>query len=112
MGTSTTEGISMSRRKLFASLALVVLATTAAIASTGVASAGAQTTPKFKSLYASMVGKNEIGDNDKSGAGDEDGLGAFAMSASGTTICFGYTVSGIETPVAAHIHKAKAGQNG
>jgi hypothetical protein len=102
----------MSRRKLFASLALVALATPAAFVAAGIPSSGAQTTTKLKPLFASLSGANEIAQDGKKNAGDTDGSGSFAMSGGGTTICFAYTVSGIETPVAAHIHKAKAGVNG
>ena len=102
----------MSRRKLFASLALVALATPAVIVSAGMPSSGAQTGPKYKPAFASLLGANEISADGKKGAGDEDGEGSFALSGGATNICFAYVVKAIDTPVAAHIHKAKAGKNG
>jgi CHRD domain len=102
----------MSPRKLFVALVLVTLATPGLLLAGGLGTSGAQTTPKLKPLFASLSGANEIAQDGKKNAGDTDGTGSFAMSGGGTTICFAYTVSGIETPVAAHIHKAKAGVNG
>lgn len=102
----------MSRRKLFVALVLVALATPAVLLTGGLSSSGAQTGPKYKPAFASMLGANEISEDGKKGAGDEDGEGSFALSAGATNICFGYVVKAIDTPTAAHIHQAKAGKNG
>jgi|EndMetStandDraft_7_1072992.scaffolds.fasta_scaffold06671_5 CHRD domain-containing protein len=102
----------MSPRKLFVALVLVTLATPAVLLTGAMATSGAQTGPKYKPAFASMLGANEIDADGKKGAGDEDGEGSFALTGGSTTICFAYVVKSIETPVAAHIHKAKAGKNG
>lgn len=74
---------------------------------------GAQSGPKYKPAFASLLGNNEIFQADgKKGAGDKDGEGSFALSAGGTSLCYAYVVKAIDNPVAAHIHKAKAGVNG
>jgi len=83
-----------------------------ALVSAGFTTAGAQTGPKYKPAFASMLGANEIDANGKKNAGDPDGEGSFAFSAGGTSLCYAYLVKAIDTPVGAHIHKAKAGKNG
>jgi hypothetical protein len=102
----------MSRRKLFTALVLVMLATPAVLLTGGLSSSGAQTGPKYKPAFASLLGANEISEDGEKGAGDEDGEGSFALSAAETSICYAYVVKAIDAPVAAHIHKAKAGTNG
>lgn len=98
----------MNVRKAWIAMAgaLLVLVTA------GLGPAGAQTGPKYKPAFASMLGANEIGKDGKKGAGDADGEGSFAISAGGTSLCYAYTVKALDTPVGAHIHKAKAGKNG
>ena len=84
------------------------IALVAVLAVAGAALA-AQTAPgkssTSKALSATMTGKKEVGTDGKKGAGDPDGLGSFTAIASGSKLCFGMTVRGIDDPVAAHIHK-------
>jgi hypothetical protein len=101
----------MSRR--FALAMVLVLAAPFTLVLSTSAVGGAQTGPKYKPAFASLLGANEIFQADgKKGAGDEDGEGSFALSAGGTSLCYAYVVKAIDTPAAAHIHKAKAGVNG
>jgi hypothetical protein len=83
-----------------------------ALATAGFTSAGAQTGPKYKPAFASMLGANEVSADGKKNAGDPDGEGSFAISAGGTSLCYAYTVKALDTPVAAHIHKSKPGKSG
>ena|SRR5919108_5031481 len=64
-------------------------------------------------LFAQLRGTKEISASGKRRAGDLDGRGSFAaLIHKDQKLCFGITVTGIGTPVAAHIHKAKRGRNG
>ena len=63
----------MSPRKLFVALVLVTLATPAVLLTGGLATSGAQTGPKYKPAFASLLGANEVDANGKKGVGDEDG---------------------------------------
>jgi hypothetical protein len=56
-------------------------------------------------LFATMTGKKEVGMNGKKGAGDPNGVGSFTAIASGSQLCFGMAVRGVDQPVAAHIHR-------
>src|SRR3954447_204329 len=64
-------------------------------------------------LFAVLRGRNEIDAvTGKHGAGDADGRGTFTALIDGDQLCFGITVKNLDTPVAAHIHKARRNQNG
>ena len=84
----------------------------AAMATAGFTAAGAQSGPKYKPAFASLLGKNEIAEDGTKNAGDPDGEGSAAISAGGTSLCYAVVVKAIDTPVGMHIHKAKAGKNG
>jgi hypothetical protein len=63
-------------------------------------------------LFAALLGSNEI---DEAGrrAGDIDGRGAASLVVhDGEVLCFAITVTGIDTPVAAHVHAGTPGENG
>jgi hypothetical protein len=57
-------------------------------------------------LFASPQGQNEIPD------ADPDGRGGFTAIIDGDQFCFGLTVTNLDQPTGAHIHKANAGANG
>jgi hypothetical protein len=64
-------------------------------------------------VFAVLRGRNEINPvTGKKGAGDPDGRGTFTALIDGDQLCFGITVKNLDTPVAAHIHKARRNQNG
>jgi hypothetical protein len=66
-----------------------------------------------RALFAVLTGRKEIDPvTGKRNAGDPDGRGSFTAIIDGTQLCFGLTVKNLDTPVAAHIHKARANQNG
>ena len=71
------------------------------------------------SMFAVLVGGNEISAGGAANAGDQDGFGTVSIIVNPTPkdpnneqLCFGITVRGIDHPTAAHIHIAKAGVNG
>jgi hypothetical protein len=101
----------MSRRLswLFALLAVVALALGGSVAASA---KGKPSSKDRKALFATMLGKNEVGNDGKKGAGDLDGLGSFTAIAAGGKLCFGMTVRGLDTPIAAHIHKASPSVSG
>lgn len=104
-------GFAMSRR--IALVMVLVLAAPFTLVLSSSAVSGAQSGPKYKPAFASLLGNNEIFQADgKKGAGDKDGEGSFALSGAETSLCYAYVVKAIDTPVAAHIHKGKAGVNG
>ena len=65
-----------------------------------------------RALFAVLTGRNEIGADNRRGAGDPDGRGSFTAIVDGTQLCFGITVKNLDTPIAAHIHKARPNRNG
>ena len=66
--------------------------------------------PKF----AVLLGAREVSaTTGKKGAGDTNGKGSFTLiRASDHTLCYGLTVTGVDAPVAAHIHRGKRNKNG
>lgn len=71
------------------------------------------------SMFAVLVGGNEIDGDGIANAGDQDGFGTVTIIVNPTPadpnneqLCFGITVRSIDRPTAAHIHFAKAGANG
>ncbi len=65
-------------------------------------------------LFAVLSGGNEVSDEGQANVGDADGRGSATVivNPKSGTLCFAALVTGIDTPVAAHIHNAPAGQNG
>jgi hypothetical protein len=63
-------------------------------------------------LFAVLTGRKEVDANGHRGAGDPDGRGSFTAIVDGDQLCFGITVTNLDTPVAAHIHKARPNRNG
>jgi hypothetical protein len=102
---------SRRRRKLAALGVLMLAALSALAASLMPGSAGGQNGER-EDLFAQLRGSHEVSNTGQRGAGDRDGRGSFAALISGRRPCFAITVTGIRTPVAAHIHKASAGSNG
>jgi hypothetical protein len=65
-------------------------------------------------LFAVLLGGNEVGSDGKASAGDLNGKGSatILVDSGRGMLCFGITVSGLGSPVAAHIHRAATGVNG
>ena len=64
-------------------------------------------------LFAALNGRNELDQQTlERGAGDPDGRGGATVTIDGTMVCWGITVTNLDQPVAAHIHKAKRTRNG
>jgi hypothetical protein len=64
------------------------------------------TAPAGSSFFAKLDGEHDVP------AADPDGYGTFSASFNGTKLCYGLQVIKIDTPIAAHIHKAPVGSNG
>ncbi len=90
----------MKRRTAIASLIAAGLALTALLAVP--AFSGLSDSP----LFASPRGQNEIPD------ADPDGRGGFTAIIDGNQFCYGLTVTNIDQPTGAHIHRGNAGENG
>jgi len=66
-----------------------------------------------RALFAVLSGRNEVDATTlRRGAGDPDGRGSFTAIVDGDQLCFGITVTNLDAPAAAHIHKARRNQNG
>lgn len=66
-----------------------------------------------QALFAVMSGGNEIGEDNRRGAGDRNGRGAFSAIFDGRELCYGIQVTKLDQgPSAAHIHKARPNRNG
>jgi hypothetical protein len=63
-------------------------------------------------LTGVLRGANEIGENGERGAGDPNGLGSATGIVAGRRLCFAFTVRGLDSPVAAHIHRGGRSENG
>jgi CHRD domain-containing protein len=103
-------------KRIFIAGLLAVMA--AAVVTAGAVAGGAGTSqkkPEFKraiALFAVMSGRKEVDAQGNRRAGDHEGVGSFTAMVSGSKLCYGYTVAGIGTPVAAHIHKGRPNQAG
>lgn len=75
---------------------------------------GDQAGAGFSPLFSVLLGGNEVSDQGDANVGDADGRGSATVivNPDSGTLCFTTLVTGIDTPVAAHIHQAPAGQNG
>jgi hypothetical protein len=66
-----------------------------------------------RQLFAVLRGRNELsGTPLHRGAGDPDGRGGATVTIDGTAVCFGITVTNLDQPILAHIHKGRRHQNG
>jgi hypothetical protein len=65
-----------------------------------------------RALFAVLTGRNEVDADGRRGAGDPNGRGSFTAIVDGDQLCFGITVKNLDTPVGAHIHKARPNRNG
>jgi CHRD domain len=65
-----------------------------------------------RALFAVLTGRKEVDANGRRGAGDPDGRGSFTAIVDGNELCFGITVTNLDQPVAAHIHRGRSNQNG
>jgi hypothetical protein len=88
----------MSRRSLV--VAVVVL-------SGGVAGAGVAGAATASKVTATLSGKKEIG-----GKGEENAKGTFSATFKSGQVCYSLSYSGVQKPLAAHIHKGTSKQNG
>jgi CHRD domain len=64
-----------------------------------------------RALFAVLTGRNEVDANGRRGAGDPDGHGSFTAIVDGNQLCFGVTVTNLDTPTAAHIHQGRRNQS-
>jgi hypothetical protein len=71
-----------------------------------------KTVSQNRALFAVLTGRKEVDANGRRGAGDPDGRGSFTAIVDGDQLCFGITVTNLDTPVAAHIHKGRPNRNG
>jgi CHRD domain-containing protein len=65
-----------------------------------------------RALFAVLTGRNEVDANGRRGAGDPDAHGSFTAIVDGNQLCFGITVTNLDTPTMAHIHKGRRNENG
>jgi CHRD domain len=85
----------------------VVLAALAVISLTvgAVVAAGQSST---KPLFATLNGKNEIGQDGRKNAGDNNGLGSFTAIRDGNRLCYALVVRNIGKPVAGGIFRGRS----
>jgi CHRD domain len=63
-------------------------------------------------LFAVLTGRKEVDASGNRRVGDPDGRGSFTAIVDGSQLCFGITVTNLDQPVAAHIHRARPNQAG
>ena len=99
---------------LFGIVGTIVLVSGAAFAGSTAKLAGSTKAASSSNaaLFAVLTGRKEVSANGRRGAGDPDGRGSFTATVDGTQLCFGITVTNIDTPNGAHIHKARPNQSG
>jgi hypothetical protein len=69
--------------------------------------------PPKATFLVTLLGRNEVSLEGRRRAGDLDGQGGGAVTATALgKLCFGVVVQGITTPVAMHIHRGLPGRNG
>ena len=61
-----------------------------------------------KPLFATLNGKNEIGQDGRKNAGDRNGVGSFTAIRDGNRICYALTVRNIAKPVAGGIFRGRS----
>ncbi|HEX7301040.1 MAG TPA: CHRD domain-containing protein [Solirubrobacteraceae bacterium] len=102
---------------LAVAVAAVVLLTTGAFAGgkptpPGHANSHGKSKSENRALFAVLSGRKEVGADGRRGAGDPDARGSFTAIVDGDQLCFGITVTNLDAPTAAHIHKGRPNQNG
>ena len=60
---------------------------------------------RTRALFAYMNGKKEVDADGKKNTGDRNSVGTFSATVNAGKLCYGLTVRGVDTPVAAHIHR-------
>jgi hypothetical protein len=68
--------------------------------------------PARTTLFATLLGRNEIGTDGKRRAGNLDGQGGATVVTTDTQLCFGVAIRGIATPNAMHVHRGRPNTNG
>jgi CHRD domain len=63
-------------------------------------------------LFAALNGQNEIGQDGKKGAGDDNGAGSFSAVIKDQQLCYGLAVRDIGNPTMAQIHRGGRNTNG
>jgi hypothetical protein len=63
---------------------------------------------RSRALFAYMNGKKEVDSDGKKNTGDLNSLGTFSAVVNAGKLCYGLTVRGVDTPVAAHIHRGSS----
>jgi hypothetical protein len=84
---------------------VAAVAAASVVALIGVVGAGAQGGAAPRALFAVLSGAKEVSEEGELGAGDTNGRGSFSATFDGNRLCYGLTVSNIDDPVAAHIHR-------
>jgi hypothetical protein len=105
------------RKRILMTLAIAVAAAVAVTA--GALAGSAKKPPKShataklesRALFAVLTGRNEVDANGRRGAGDPDGRGSFTAIVDGNKLCFGVTVTNLDTPTVAHIHPGRRNQS-
>ena len=99
---------------LFGIAALVAVLTGVAVAGSAakLSSSAEASNASSGALFAVMTGRKEVSATGQRRAGDPDGRGSFTATIDGTQLCFGITVTNIDTPNAAHIHIGRPNQAG
>jgi hypothetical protein len=90
-----------------------IMATAVLLAMSSVAFRIAAGAPGDVPFFAVLAGGNEVGPAGQASAGDPDGFGSATITIPNAgTLCFATLVTGIDTPVGAHVHRALPGRNG
>jgi CHRD domain len=63
---------------------------------------------RSRALFAYMNGKKEVDSEGKKNTGDLNSLGTFSAVVNAGKLCYGLTIRGVDTPVAAHIHRGNS----
>lgn len=78
----------------------------------GAAAATGQGGGSANTLFATMNGQSEIGQDGRKGAGDANGFGSFTAVRDGNRLCYAYAVRNIGKPVAGGIFRGRSTVNG
>jgi hypothetical protein len=97
---------------LVAAAAAVTLLATGALAGGTHSKSQATASKEKRALFAVLTGRKEVDANGNKHVGDPDGRGTFSATIDGAQICYGITVTNLDAPVAAHIHKGSPKQFG